>query len=65
MVENVLIGLRVPKGLVTIIEKDVSNSEEFTTRSDWILSAIRFYADHRESLGAIQRDLPGGGSIIP
>lgn len=66
MVENVLVGLRVPRGLLTIIEKDVSDSEEFVTRSDWIMTAIRFYAHHREEVGAIQRDSVGGGvRLIP
>lgn len=61
MVENVLVGLRVPRGLLTIIEKDVSESEEFVTRTDWLIAAIRFYLHHREQVGAIQRDSVGGG----
>lgn len=43
-------GVRIPEGLLRIIDEDVEKSKEFASRSDWIMQALRFYADHREEI---------------
>ncbi|MCL2143171.1 MAG: ribbon-helix-helix domain-containing protein [Methanomassiliicoccaceae archaeon] len=41
------LSIKVPKGLVAIIDDDISLTEEFRNRSEFIVMAIRYYADHR------------------
>ena len=43
-----IISVRVPDGLLNLIENDVEKSGEFCSRADWILAAIRYYLDQRE-----------------
>ena len=61
MPESSVVGVRIPVGIVRLIDKDIQDSEEFVTRTDWLMTAIRFYLHHREDVGAIQRDSVGGG----
>lgn len=61
MPESSVVGVRIPVGIVRLIDKDIQDSEEFVTRTDWLVTAIRFYLHHREDVGAIQRDSIGGG----
>lgn len=61
MPESSVVGVRIPVGIVRLIDKDIQDSEEFVTRTDWLMTAIRFYLHHREDVGAIQRDSIGGG----
>lgn len=60
MPESSVVGVRIPVGIVRLIDKDIQDSEEFVTRTDWLMTAIRFYLHHREDVGAIQRDSIGG-----
>lgn len=52
------VGLRCPDGLLEMIDKDVEESNEFTSRSDWIVCAIREYLRVRKISGG------GGNQII-
>ena len=37
------VGVTIPKGLLEIIDKEIEESEQFSSRSDYILTAIRVY----------------------
>ena len=41
------LSLKIPKGLVVIMDADIANTDEFRNRSEFIVAAIRFYEDHR------------------
>ena len=44
-----IISVRIPDGLLNLIENDVEKSGEFCSRADWILAAIRHYLEMREN----------------
>ncbi|MFT0899785.1 hypothetical protein [Candidatus Methanoprimaticola sp. MG2] len=44
---STIVSIRVPDGLLEKIEKDIETSGDFTSRADYILSALRFYEEHR------------------
>ena len=46
---------RLPEGLRKKVEEEITSSYEFSNTSDFILAAIRFYLDYRQSKG-------GGGN---
>ena len=46
---------RLPEGLRKKVEEEITSSYEFSNMSDFILAAIRFYLDYRQSKG-------GGGN---
>lgn len=63
MTEPKVVSVRIPQGIVRLIEKDVRINEEYLTRTDWIMDAIRIHLDHRIEQGAIKRDVDGGGGL--
>ena len=40
-------SIKIPKGLLKWIDIDVEKSEEYTSRTDWIVSAIQYYVEKR------------------
>lgn len=54
-------SIRIPVGIVKLIEQDVQTNQEYQTRTEWILDAIRIHLDHRIEQGAIVRESVGGG----
>lgn len=42
------VGFRIPEGLLMKIDRDVEESAEFSSRSDYILCAIRSFMAQRE-----------------
>ena len=59
-----VVSVRIPPGILRMIVHDVSTTDEFASRSDWIQEAIRFYLNHRIQTGAIRRDSVGGGATL-
>lgn len=47
---STVVSLRIPDGLLEKIEKDIEENGDFTSRADYILSALRFYEDYRTKL---------------
>ena len=43
-----IVSVRIPDGLLNLIEKDVEESGEYCSRADWILASIRSYLETRE-----------------
>lgn len=41
------VNLKVPVGMVEIIEKDIADNKYHRNRSEWINNAIRHYIEHR------------------
>jgi Arc/MetJ-type ribon-helix-helix transcriptional regulator len=44
------LSIKVPRGLVAIIDNDIELTGEFRNRSEFIVTAIRHYADHRANI---------------
>lgn len=63
MTETILVGVRVPKGLLETIVMDIELNKEHSNRSDWVMTAIHHYMEHRREWGIIPIDLRGGGGI--
>lgn len=40
-------SIKIPEGLLSKIDRDVEISGDFTSRTDYIVSALRFYEEHR------------------
>lgn len=51
-------ALRVPVGIVEMIDSDITTNREHSNRSEWILCAIHMYLDARKLRG-------GGGAQAP
>ena len=43
-------SIKIPDGLLSKIDQDVNTSGDFSSRTDWILAAIRMYEEHRVKL---------------
>lgn len=54
-------SIRVPEGIMKLIEQDVKINQEYLTRTEWIMDAIRIHLNHRIEQGAIKREVNGGG----
>lgn len=52
------VGVRVPLGLIEMIDRDIEDNGEHATRTQWIIDALRAYADMR----GLRR---GGGGLTP
>lgn len=50
-------ALRVPVGIVELIDSDITTNREHSNRSEWILCAIHMYLEARK--------LRGGGAQAP
>lgn len=61
MPEPRIVTLRIPPGLLHLIEQDIQKNEEYITRTDWIIDAIHRHVELRLQSGAIHRDSNGGG----
>jgi len=46
------VGVKVPSGLLELIDKDVSDSDEFSSRSTWIVEACRRFEEYRTKIKA-------------
>jgi Arc/MetJ-type ribon-helix-helix transcriptional regulator len=49
-VRSTIITVRIPNGLLERIDEDVNRSNEFSSRADYILDALRKYEEHRTKL---------------
>jgi len=47
---STIVSIRIPDGLLEKIESDIEDSGDFTSRADYILSAIRHYEAYRVQL---------------
>lgn len=43
-------SIKIPDGLLSRIDEDVETSGDFTSRTDYIIAAIRYYEDYRTKL---------------
>lgn len=46
----VVVAVRIPRKFFDFMESDVSNSGEYTNRSDWLTDAVKHYVEYREKL---------------
>ncbi len=53
--------IRVPVGIKEKIDKDIMESGEFSSASQWYLAAVREYLEKRESVRMKKEGLGGGG----
>lgn len=61
MIEPRVVSVRIPPGILKLIEQDIQRNEEYINRTEWIMDAVRMHLDRRIQGGAIQRDSIGGG----
>lgn len=64
MIQPKQVSLRVPPGVLKLVEQDIEENGEHLNRTEWIMVAINRYLDHRCEIGAIKRDSSGGGGSI-
>ena len=43
-------SVKIPEGILSKIDRDVEQTKDFASRTDWIMSAIRYYLDYRKSI---------------
>ena len=48
--QTIFVGLRIPEGLLKKIDEDIEKSAEFASRSDYLITAIRFYQEERRKI---------------
>ena len=53
--------IRVPAGLKEAVDKDVKETREFNSASQWYIAAIREFLESREKRA---KDRSGGGGLI-
>ena len=51
-----VVSIRIPDGLLSKIEKDIEENGDFTSRADYILSALRHYEEYRTNLIAARKN---------
>ena len=44
---NLITSIKIPPGLIKMIDDDIKQNNDFRNRSEWIISAIRFYESER------------------
>lgn len=57
---STVVSIRIPDGLLERIEKDIEENGDFTSRADYILSALRQYEDYRTKIIAERKAAFGG-----
>ena len=55
-------SIKIPEGLLSRIDMDVESSGDFTSRTDYIVSALRFYEEHRTKVLAERKTAYESGS---
>lgn len=48
--QTVQVNIRVPAGMLEKIDLDIDESQEFSSRADYILAALRHFDAYREEL---------------
>jgi len=44
------LSLKIPKGLIEKIDKDIEETRDFRNRSEYIVAALRHYQEHRTKI---------------
>jgi Arc/MetJ-type ribon-helix-helix transcriptional regulator len=53
--------VKIPTGLIDLIEQDIDDTFEFRNRSEYIVAAVRYYAEHRKSIKSSANENTSGG----
>jgi hypothetical protein len=48
--QTTAVNIRIPNGLLKILDEDITLNEEFASRTDYIVCAIKFFEEHRTKL---------------
>ncbi len=49
-IRTVPTSVKIPENLLRQMDKDIESTKDFANRTDFIVTAIRFYLDHRTDL---------------
>lgn len=50
-------NFKCPETLIDLIDADIEETGEFRNRSEWVLTAVRFYMDYRTKLIAERKEV--------
>ena len=53
--QNLITSIKIPSGLLNVIDDDIEQNKEFRNRSEWIITAIRQFLDYRTKIIADRR----------
>ena len=59
-IKSPTVCIRIPQGIKDRIDKDIIESGDFSSASQWYLAAVREYLEKRER---ITKDRLGGGGV--
>lgn len=48
--KNLITSIKIPPGLLNLIDTDLETNQDFRNRSEWIVAAIRQYLDYRTEI---------------